>query len=193
MKIINLSFQRNATQSTFEFLNSCGFLGIHHINNIKHSSKFKNYSLLRIEKHIRPYENNYVHFSDAPYFLMYEYFEKKHPKSKFILITRNKYEWLNSFKKLILKNEIDPVSMECYKQFFKENKNNITTISDLSDKDLLSMYETHNNNVLEYFKGKDSLLHLDINDPYKGKKISNFVGILTDIEFDQIDYLKDIL
>jgi hypothetical protein len=188
-KIIVLSFQRNATQSVHDFLLSSGIPGIHHLNTKKKSLLFKNYSLLKIQKHASIYENEYFHFSDAPYFLMYEYFENKYPDSKFILITRDKNEWLKSFKNLLFLGT-EPISIQCFKHYIKHvNEDNILNIS---DDELLLMYETHNNNVLEYFKEKNSLLHLDIDDPEKAKKISNFLGILKESSFNKIDFVKNL-
>jgi hypothetical protein len=188
-KIVVLSFQRNATQSTFSFLDSCGINGIHHINSKKKSYSFKGYSLDKIKKEIEQYELEFKHFSDAPYFVMYEYFDKKYPNSKFILIIREKNEWLKSFKNLYSKQGVgDPVSFACYQQYIPDIAS--YNIFKLTDTELIEMYETHNKNIIEYFKDKDNLLIMDINDPQKKEKISSFLNILPQKEFENIDYIR---
>jgi hypothetical protein len=190
-KIIILSFQRNATQSMHSFLKSCGLEGIHHINSRKQSYCFEGYSLKKIQEEIQQYEPEFKHFSDAPYFLMYEYFDKKYPNSKFILVTRDKYDWLKSFKELLLKEIVaDPVSFACYQEYME----NITpyNIVNSTDDELLKMYEKHNNDVVEYFKDKNNLFIIDINDLQKKEKISNFLNILPNTNFENIDYIRTL-
>jgi hypothetical protein len=190
-KIIILSFQRNATQSVWSFLNSYGLKGIHHINGKINSSNFKGCSLHKIKKEIEQYEKEFTHFSDAPYFLMYKHFDEKYPNSKFILITRDKNEWLKSFKKLWLKEgPADPVSFACYQHYIED----ITSynILDLSDEELVNMYSRHNNDVVEYFKNKHNLLVIDIHDVQKKEKITSFLNILPKNDFNNVDYIRSL-
>ncbi len=193
-KVVVLSFQRNATQSTQQFLNSNGFPGIHHITERVDTSIYQNKNIYQIQKHTSIYENEYVSFSDAPYFLMYEYFYKKYPNSKFILITRDENEWLKSFKKHSEKGiPCDIVSFECYRHYLKGIKRDINNmIYNVSDNDLLYMYTKHNLDILKYFNKIESLIHLDINDPYKSYKLCKFLNIDHKSVFNKIDYLENI-
>ena len=75
-KIVVLSFQRNATQSTYQFLFESGlFLGVHHLTNIKNSGSFRGWDLKKIQDYAKKHENDFIHFSDAPFFTMYEFFD----------------------------------------------------------------------------------------------------------------------
>lgn len=191
-KIIVLSFQRNATQSTWSFLNNCGLKGLHHITQRKSSHSFKGYSIEEIKEDIEHYESEFEHFSDAPYFVMYEHFDKKYPNSKFILITRDKNDWLESFKKLMLtEGAADPVSFACYQEYIKDLSSYDMLL--LEDNVLIAMYEKHNSDVIEYFKDTDSLLVMDINDPDKKNKIGYFLNISPNENFGHIDYINESL
>jgi hypothetical protein len=190
-KIVILSFQRNATQSVWSFLNKCGLEGLHHINCRKESYNFKGYSLEKIKEEIQQYESEFTHFSDAPYFLMYKYFDEKYPNSKFILITRDDNDWLESFKKLWSKEGLaDPVSFACYQEYIEKLSSN--NILSLTDDELLSMYKTHNEKVIDYFKNKENLLVMDINDSQKKEKISSFLNISPKHNFNNIDYVRNL-
>jgi hypothetical protein len=190
LKIIILSFQRNATQSTSNLFLENGFLGVHHLTNISHSDNFRDWDLEQIQDYTKTYEDDFVHFSDAPYFMMYEYFDKKYPKAKFILIERNPDDWLKSFRKLYTAMPIDPVSRVCFTKYVPGIAEILDTeIDKISDKTLLDMYNTHNSEVKEYFKDRGNLLALGLDDPDKGKKIMDFVGSKSKTVFKNSDFL----
>jgi hypothetical protein len=191
-KIVILSFQRSGTFSLSRFLTNNGLAGIHHITDRVHSSNFKGCSLEEIQKSIKVYDLDYFHFSDAPYFMMHDYFDKKYPNSKFILIERNTEKWLKSFRKLYSKLPIDPVSRACISKYISE----MSSLSDkelwkISDKSLINMYVYHNLKIKKYFKNRDNLLVLDLEDDQKEDKISRFLGLSPEILLKKEDIFSN--
>jgi hypothetical protein len=191
-KIINLSFQRNATQSISEMLFNFGIPGIHHITGRNHSSNYAGMSLTEITQNVQIYEDEFVHFADAPYFMMYEYFDRKYPNSKFLLVKREPKQWLKSFKKLYTRLPIDPVSRACIETYLPKIKSlSNDEIKKISDQDLLFMYNFHNNKIEKYFFKTDKLLTLDIDELDDVKKISSFLNIDLVYNSYNIDFLRE--
>jgi len=191
LKIIILSFQRNATQSTFEFLKENNFAGVHHLTSIHHSSNFRGWSLEEIQEYAKSYEDDFVHFSDAPYFMMYEYFDKKYPKAKFILIERNPHDWLKSFRKLNSAVPLDPISRACHTKYVSEMVEiSDTEMDKITDNALLDMYNTHNLEVKKYFENKKNLLVLDIDDPQKEDRLIEFLDLESKPQFKNYDFVR---
>jgi hypothetical protein len=188
-KIIILSFQRNATQSTFDFLIKNSFPGIHHLSNIRHSGEFLGWGLEQIQDYTKAFEDDFVHFSDAPYFMMYEYFDKRYANAKFILIERNSDDWLKSFRKLYNFTPLDPISRACFTKYLPEIEILDIEIKDISDEKLLYMYNKHNSKIKQYFKNKKNLLVLDIAESKKEDKLMKFLDLDLQGDFQNHDYV----
>lgn len=190
-RIINLSFQRNATQSVSKMIDSAGIPGIHHITLRNHSSNYRGFDLESIQEMIEVYEDEFIHFADAPYFMMYDYFYNKYPDSKFILVKRDPQIWLKSFKKLYSTVPIDPVSRACFEKYLPKIKAIMDDeIIKIPDNDILFMYNLHNLKVEKYFKDKKNLLVLDINEIEDRMKE---IGIFLDIDLVYNEYNIDFI
>jgi hypothetical protein len=193
-KIINLSLQRSGTQTLYKLLKDINLPGIHHITQRNHSKNYHGLDLEKIAELIEEYEDDYVHFSDAPYFMMYKYFDKKYPKSKFILVKRKPELWLASFKKLYSILPIDPVSRAAFSLYIKEIsaiKNN--EMYKISDSQLLKMYVYHNLKIEKYFKNKNNLLIINIEELNNPERISSFLGVSIKDERVSSDFLRKII
>ncbi|ARF10990.1 hypothetical protein Hokovirus_3_263 [Hokovirus HKV1] len=184
--IFNISFQRNATTSFNEYMVNLGFNSIHdtncvlnylqvnnynmNINECRDLSDyyFKNNSLLFIENYkdkLFEFINNnqYQVFSDNPWPIMYKELDQNFD-CKFILFVRNPDKWLNSMKKYF-NDEITVFR----KILYDGNINN-----DYCKK----KYIDHNESVINYFKNKNNLLVIDLdNDTDIDLKISEFLDI----------------
>lgn len=105
MKVVVLSPYRSATQSTDKLLKSLGYKTIHYGGL---ATTDRSDVLSKIKK----ISNKYDAFSDNPFPVMYEYFDKTYPGSKFILIKRNPKSWYKSILKInkhLRKKVIDPL------------------------------------------------------------------------------------
>lgn len=135
-------------------------------------------------------------FQDVPFSWpqTYKHLDKAFPGSKFILTVRdNSDQWYNSVVNFQSKirggGEIPSVEdikndTYVYKGWAWSNKtrmHNITENDDPYDKKMLvSHYEKHNADVLEYFKGREKdLLVLNLSDSDAYQKFCAFIGVTT--------------
>lgn len=135
-------------------------------------------------------QKEYEVFTDYPYCMAYEYFDKKYPNTKFILITRNTSDWIKSVQNWT--GYWNPVTFACCEKYF--NKKQIITLSRtgcLYDEDLKYLYESHTKDVLEYFKNSKNFIHLDLNDKEIGQKILEFLKISYDAKFPWLNISSD--
>ncbi len=182
MKIVVLSPYRSATQSTDEFLKFLGYNTVHHGFYVTRDT---NNLLFEIKKESHKYDA----FSDSPFPIMYEYFDKTYPGSKFILIKRTPESWYNSI--LRLHKQLNRTVIGPYEgTFFKHYLGDLPELyADIPYEDYIFCYNRHIEAVEKYFKDKDNLLVLDINDMKKGSKIAKFLN-KEPIDFPHIDFVK---
>lgn len=182
MKIVVLSPYRSATQSTDKFLKSLGYKTVHYGG---HAIKARSNVLSEIQRVSYKYDA----FSDNPFPVMYEYFDTTYPGSKFILIKRTPESWYNSIRSInkhLRKKLIDPFE----RTFFERYLDNVPNLfEEIPYEDYILCYNRHIEAVEKYFKGKDNLLILNINDKNKGLKIAKFLG-KNPIDFPNIDFVK---
>lgn len=192
-KIIIVSLHRTATQSVSEYLYDLGYSVLHWGGNLFQKTGIYN----TFEKMVEDTAHNYDVYADVPFNVMYEFFDKKYPNSKFIMIERDFESWKKSVRKLydkINKNYFDPYESYQYFKYIKKRKyifKKVKGINEVSDKDLLKIYSKHIESVKKYFNGTDKLLVLNINDKYIGEKISNFLNNPVIKDFPNIDFLKE--
>ena len=184
-KIFNISFHKNGTSSFNAFMKTYNLKSFH--NTAKFSNNimgFKNksennvieeYAKKNIDLHpsiklknfinydnLNKLINNYNAFSDMPFCYLYEYLDKQYPNSLFIYIHRDPSDWYKSIN-----------------NFFKHDSNmrkliyGYGTASQNKNK-YLSLYNTHFNEVTEYFKDKKNFIKINLYDPNIGEKICNF-------------------
>lgn len=184
--IFNISFQRNATTSFHEYMFNLGFNSIHDTRHILDYIQVNNYTMKIDECHdlddyrdknnsllfIENYKdklfefiinNQYTVFGDNPWPILYEELDKKFD-CKFILFVRNPDKWLNS----MIKYFNDEISV------FRK----ILYDGHVNDEYCKKKYINHNKLVIDYFKNKNNLLVIDLdNDIDIDSKISDFLEI----------------
>lgn len=124
-------------------------------------------------------------FSDLPFNFRntYKILDKTYPKSKFILCIRDTDKWINSLKKwmMYIKPFIAPEARHCInmwvKTAFPKTMNENWEI--INEYLLAHLYEKHNNDIIEYFKGTNKLLVYKLEESSKSKieKICDFIQI----------------
>ena len=129
-------------------------------------------------------EKKYDVFSDYPYCMSYEYFDKKYKNTKFILITRDSEDWVTSVRNHGRLKEFTPIIIASWKKYLNiKNK----TINDFSDKQLKDLYENHTKDVIKYFKNSKNFIHINLNDKDKASKICKFLNILSSTNFPKVN------
>jgi len=132
-------------------------------------------------------------FQDAPFSFKHTFIalDQAYPNSKFILTVRdNDEQWYQSLKKfhsnLFAKNGLLPSSDDLksatyrYKGFIWTVMNKVFGINEsdnpYEESILKSYYNSHNNEVLDYFKHKNNLLVINLSDKSSYKKFCDFIG-----------------
>jgi hypothetical protein len=189
-KIVILGLGKSGTMSASSFFQNMGFKCIHWVGSDIDINNFIGMSKKEILEFSSYLEEKYEVFSDYPYCMSYEYFDKKYKDTYFILITRNIEDWCKSIRKHDGLSKFNPLRIACWSQYLNvENKG----IIDLSDNDLKHIYSSHTKDVFEYFKDSKNFIHIDLNDENKKDKILNFLNIKLNTNFPKInitDYNK---
>lgn len=105
-------------------------------------------------------------FQDNPWPLVYQYMDRIHPHSKFILTIRDPDKWVSSQTKYFGKQST-PMREMIYGVGFPEGNEEIYK----------SRMEEHNQEVLEYFKDRpNDLLVIDLTEQNEWEPICRFLG-----------------
>jgi hypothetical protein len=188
-KIVILSLGKSATTSTSLFFEKLGYRSLHWLGSIVDPNTLKGMSLEEIVEFNAYLEDSYDVLSDYPYCMTYEYFDKKYQDAKFILITRNSEEWVNSIRNHDKLKEFTPIRVASWSKYLNvKNK----TIDDFSNKELQGLYENHTKDVLKYFKNSKNFIHIDIKDKNKAYKICKFLNISNFVDFPKVNITKTL-
>lgn len=186
-KVVVISPYRTATQSTDALLQSFGYKTLHYGGKVINGFQLIGYPPEYVLEKMAVFTDMFDAFSDNPFPVMYEYFDTTYPESKFIMIKRDPGSWYRSIQKLneyLNKTDIDPFEST----FFARYLDNVPHRFDqISYDDYILCYKRHIKAVENYFKDKDNLLVLDIDDEKKGTKIAAF---LDKDYFPRVDFTK---
>lgn len=184
MLIFNLSYHRNATTSFHDYMCKMQIPSLHNVSLILEKVTGVPNNILTPADWLEPMWNlnefideysekfmefikksNYVAYSDNPLPLMYKQLAKEFPDAKFILFKRNKEEWLNS-----IINYFGDTWTHFRRILYDSNKNPTYW----SQK-----YESHNNDVINYFKENGlALLVIDLDTrPNIEKELNEYLNI----------------
>lgn len=121
--------------------------------------------------------------ADTPVFTDYQQLNKYYPNSKFIYLERELNVWLPSIRQLLQRmfhnitrddGGFNPYLKRCYQQVFSP----FTLEHILQDDFLIDCYETHKNEVLNYFLQRENdLLVLNISQAESLNQLQAFFGL----------------
>ena len=143
-KIFGIGFHKTGTKTLGECLKK---LGYNHFSYSKKSRELLQELLLKKSlKGIFEAAEKYDSFEDWPWPLAYKELDKKFPNSKFILtIRKDNQTWLKSLKKHVEKGNFQPGDRKLIYGYATPHKN---------EKKFLQYYNSHNNEVKNYFKNR---------------------------------------
>lgn len=123
--------------------------------------------------------------SDAPCFCDYQQLDKLFPGSKFVYLDRALASWIPSVQMLLKKmlpqldpksGYLNPVLKRCINTTFSL----ANTTDPLSSQHLEACYLTHQQEVYQYFSGRDDFLTIDVSQNESLKKLLAFLDITTE-------------
>lgn len=162
-KIFIIGLPRTGTTSISVALLECGF-------KVAHTAYTK-----------RAFELADV-IADAPCFCDYRELDKIFPDSKFVYLDRNLAQWIPSMHMLLSKmlpqlhpksGYLNAVLKRCINQTFAP----LTSAAPLSSEHLQYCYRKHQQEVMDYFAGREDFLMLDISQTGSLKKLLQFIGL----------------
>jgi hypothetical protein len=191
-KIVLLSLGKSGTTSAADFFNQLNYKTIHFMGEriLDIHKRRMTMSFEEVMAEGEYLEKEYDVFTDYPYCMAYEYFDKKYSNTKFILITRDVSDWIKSVQHWT--GYWNSLTFACFIKYL--NKRQIATINGtgcLKDEDLQYLYESHTKDVLKYFKNSKNFIHLNLNDEKIGQKILEFLKISSDVKFPCLNISND--
>jgi hypothetical protein len=151
--------------------------------------EYLNKEYFKITDLIKKEYYDYRFFQDVPFSFpdFYKHLYKEFPKSIFILSVRNSSEeWYNSlirFHSALIKliiptanlNDIKNINTWVYTVMTKVHNG---LEDDIYNKEnLIESYEKHNNDVIDFFKGKDNFIKINLSNPEDFKNLQEFLNI----------------
>ncbi len=154
-KVFCIGMNRTGTTSIGKALEILGY-------NVKREIKkqderiFDSNNFDKIINYILKVSEEFDAFTHEPWNIYFKELDHKFPNAKFILTLRDEESWVNSF----------------YNYFKKDHDNwapfllNVYGLKDINEVDdenyYLDKFRTHNQSVLNYFKGRDNLLVINV-------------------------------
>ena len=148
MKIFNVSLHRSATKSFHAFCNDVGGLKSLHWLGKEWEFEYKGLSREQVAEKFINSENDFDVRSDIPVPSIYDILHNEYPDSKFLLVLRDPGDWIKSIKNHIGNRPLNP--LEALQYSFLCDKN-ISSLCQLSDKELLDIYQLHIYKIKKYF------------------------------------------
>jgi hypothetical protein len=111
--------------------------------------------------------------SDLPAAIYFKELDKKFPDSKFIYTIRDKESWIKSMENHFTKH----VSVNSW---LKENRIKMYGSIDFNKELCLQAYDSHDQNVREYFQNREDFLIINICGGEGWRKLSAFLNIQAD-------------
>lgn len=192
-KIFCIGQNKTGTTSLFKTFKELNYVTATETESAKQLDNYINKDFGKIVKYCRRAQV----FEDIPFSLpdTYKFLDEAYPGSKFILTIRKDSEiWYNSLvnflSKLIGKGNLPTaqnfrnakyIQKGWVWKLFREIYS--TPQDDLLNKEMLiKKYEDHNRNVIEYFKGRDCLLVLNLEEEGAFEKFCQFLNITTHLK-----------
>lgn len=137
--------------------------------------------------------------SDAPCFCDYQQLDQLFIGSKFVYLDRALTEWLPSIQMLLKKMQLrldqqngsfNPILKRCFTQTFSL----LTASSPLSDIHLEACYLKHQQEVMEYFVGRNDFLSIDVSKKESLTLLLDFLGVVDSniVEFSKLNMGKQV-
>ena len=170
-KVFYTAFHKCATTSLAYFFHDLGYRVCDHgVFQPSAPKNFKGICSGDYSRMIAAAEENDA-FTDSPWFLFYELFDNLYDNAKFIHAIRDPESWYKSCLKYFKDSPAAPIDKFIYGNDVAASVENNKTL-------WIERYLRHNQEVLDYFKGRDNFLLIDFfNKEGVEDEICNFLGI----------------
>ncbi len=135
---------------------------------------------------IAPVLNRYDAAADVPIPVLYRQLQDRFADAKWILLLRKPDDWVRSVRKHVGERELRSFERVQYWHYFPSHP---TRMEDLTDADLLAMYQRHTDEVIDFSRnfGAGKLGVFDLYDPLSGSVIADFLGYKGEYPLPHLD------
>jgi hypothetical protein len=180
MKCIVLSLHRSGTSSATVLLERLGIRTIHwpgRHNGVKLPRKIVGHETDPefVVDTILPLLRLHDAAADVPIPVLYPQLQRHFPEAKWILLLRKPEDWVRSVRARIRERPLRPFERVQYWRYFPARP---SRLADLSDAELVAMYERHTDEVSGFARnlGHDKLGVFDLYDEQCGSQVARFLG-----------------
>lgn len=175
-KVFCVGFHKTGTCSLGRALELMGYKNCHGPRGINKLIGVRTVMEHLFKKDYSPlfeFAEHYDSFNDSPWFIIYKELDAHFKGSKFILMVRDKEDWIESCVRCF-GEKWSPYRFFIYGRGFPVG----------NEERYLKFYEKHNEDVISYFKNRpDDLLVVRLEDPDKAEKIRVFLNSEIKFEF----------
>jgi hypothetical protein len=176
-KCFVVSLHRSGTKSVSALLRALGVTTIHFPNkhngrNLQAAVRGREHDLPFVFETIRPLLDEYDAASDVPIPVLYRELDAAYPGSRFFLLRRNPLDWARSARNHSSGRDFQPFARIQYWHYLKGRP---ARIEQITDADLVGMYEKHLDAMSSYFGPRLGVFELL--DPECGSKVAAHLGI----------------
>ncbi len=173
-KIFGLGLSKTGTTSVAAALRILGYRAAHFMEHWQNREGIARWQLGDFETDIL---KEYDAAMDLPVPLYFSQLDKRYPDSKFILTVRQPDDWVKSLGKQWVRNPLQNNMFGLFRATLRLAAYGFHNYSPICDSRLLRVYETHQQNVLDYFKDRpEDLLVMDVINGDGWEKLCDFLG-----------------
>ena len=143
-------------------------------------------SLEGVNQYIDDQYINYNALVDLPHCFGYEHVYNNYLTTKFVYIKKDLDSWLESMKNA--QSHFDHESPLIFEELFCNiyEATGKTKMEDLTEEDLVNIYNSHDSAISNFFEGKENFLQIDVADPEITSKLKTFLEITEDVVFEDL-------
>lgn len=178
-KVFNVGLHRTGTKSVHELLLRSDVRSVHWpvlCNGINYEDLVMGLENDRpfVAATLAPLIADVTAVSDVPIPALYDLLDAAYPNSGFIAIFRTPFDWVRSVRSHVQDRDLHPFERVQYWRYLSGHP---TSLRGVDDTALYTMFLTHYRDVLSYFRGRDNLLFMDLQEPDLGEKVCGFLDL----------------
>lgn len=181
-KIFVISLHRTMTRSTDILLSMLGYRTLHFPkfsggSNLMEAVRGLEDQPRRVVDTLTPAINERDALSDVPIPGLYRELAERWPDSRFILVTRDPWQWARSVRGHMKRRVLSPFNQIQYRPYFGQS---IKRMTDVSEQELAAMHDGHTKAIRSYFEQErgepERLCVASMAEGEVGERICNFLG-----------------
>jgi len=178
-KVFNVGLHRTGTKSVHELLLRSDVKSVHWpvlCNGVNYEDPIAGRESDRpfVAATLAPLIEDIAAVSDVPIPALYDLLDAAYPNSGFIAIYRSPFDWVRSVRSHVNTRDLHPFERVQYWRYLPGQP---TSLREVDDATLYAMFLTHYRDILSFFRDRNTLLFLDLQEPNLGEKVCEFLDL----------------